>query len=155
MPGTYNAIHVRRNDFKYVHTDLVNNQFKELEELIEGRIDKDLPLYIATDEQDLSMFNFLKEKYNILFLSDLTDATKHTALALDTLICSNAEIFLGSRMSTFSDYINIIRGYKGKRDFHRNGINYNRNEINYKKYPWEVESYQWHDLWGELYYGKI
>jgi hypothetical protein len=156
IQGDYDAIHIRRNDFLGVHTDLVNNQYKNLLNLLEGKVRKEATLYIATDEKDLNMFDFLKETYKIIFLKDLTSDLKiHEPLILDTIICSNAKTFLGSRMSTYSDYINILRGYKGKIDTHRKGINFDRGLINYKKYPWEAEPYAWHDLWGELYYGKI
>ena len=101
------------------------------------------------------MFDFLKKTYNIFFLKDFCEVGKAEALVLDTLICANAYQFYGSRMSTFSDYINIIRGYNNKLDNHRKSLNFNRPKIKYNKYPWEVESYNWQDLWGELYYGKI
>ena len=155
MPGDYDAIHVRRNDFKYVHTSTVEKQLEELEELINRRVRKSKPLYIATDETDLTLFNGLRKHYDITFLSDLIDSKSYTALALDMIICSNAKTFLGSKFSTFSEYIHIMRGYKNKKDFSRHGINYNRNKINYNKYPWEVEQYDWANPWTELYYGKI
>ena len=155
ISGDYDSIHIRRNDFKYVHTSVVDEQYGNLLKFLDGRVRKSVPLYIATDEKDLSMFDFLKKEYDIKFLSDLKPNKDDTDLALDTLICSNSNTFLGSNFSTFSDYINIVRGYKGKKDTHRNGINYKRNNLNYNKYPWEVEPYEWHNLWGELYYGKI
>ena len=39
-------------------------------------------------------------------------------------------MFYGSRMSTYSDYINIIRGYNNKIDNHRKSLNFDRKEIN-------------------------
>ena len=154
MPGDYDALHVRRNDFKYVHTKTVEDQIAELPQLIEGRVRRDKPLFIATDEKDKSLFDCLKG-YNIKFLSDITsDLENHVSLSLDTLICSNADTFLGSRFSTFSEYIHIVRGYKDKKDLSRDGINIQRNKINYKKYPWEVEHYDWTNPWCELYYGR-
>jgi hypothetical protein len=152
--GDFDALHIRRNDFKYVHTDLVNKQYENLLEMIDGRVRKDKPLFIATDEKDLSLFNDLKKQYNVTFLNDLKETHK-LDLVIDGLICSESTTFLGSRMSTFSDNINILRGYKGKKDFSREGINYKKESITYKKYPWESEPYAWHDLWGELYYGKV
>lgn len=155
MSGDYDAIHIRRGDFKYVHTTLVEKQYKELPSLLEGRIRKNVPLYIATDEKDLSLFDNLKSEYNIVFLSDLKENIQTIDMTLDTIIASNANIFLGSRMSTFSDYINILRGYNNKKDFSRESLNFKHNNLIYKKYPWESEPYAWHNLWGELYYGEI
>ena len=155
MSGDYDAIHIRRGDFKYVHTTLVEKQYKELPSLLEGRVRKNVPLYIATDEKDLSLFDNLKSEYNIVFLSDLKENIQTIDMTLDTIIASNANIFLGSRMSTFSDYINILRGYNNKKDFSRESLNFKHNNLIYKKYPWESEPYAWHNLWGELYYREI
>ena len=154
ISGDYDAIHVRRNDFKYVHVDTVKKQLEQLPELIKDRVRKDKPLYIATDEQDKSLFDCVRD-YDIKFLSDLTDADGYQALALDMIICSNANTFLGSKLSTYSEYIHILRGYQGKKDFSYNGINFNYDKKEYEKYPWEVESYDWARPWNQLYYGKI
>ena len=155
MPGDYDAVHIRRGDFKYTQTQWTEDLYKNLEALLDGSVRKSVPLYIATDEPDLSMFDFLKEKYNTIFLKDLTQSSKSHELVLDTIICANAKNFYGSRMSTYSDYINIVRGYNGEIDHHRKSLNFDRKQIQYNKYPWESEPYNWQDLWGELYYGKI
>ena len=151
MQGEYNALHIRRGDFLNVRKEVTNDMYKNLESLIEGRVEKDLPLYIATDEKNLSIFDFLKTKYDIKFLSDFIGAESYTALSLDTIICANAKTFLGSHLSTFSDYIHIQRKYRGKKDFSRHNINYKRNEINYNELPWEQERYTWDNLWVNLY----
>lgn len=155
MPGDYDAVHIRRGDFKFTQTQWTEELYNNLKQLLDGSVRKSVPLYIATDEPDLSMFNFLKEKYNTVFLKDLTQSSKSHELVLDTILCANAKNFYGSRMSTYSDYINIVRGYNNKIDNHRKSLNFDRKKIKYNKYPWEVEHYNWQDLWGELYYGKI
>ena len=155
MPGDYDAVHIRRGDFRYTQTQWTEELYQNLESLLDGNVRKSVPLYIATDEPDLLMFDFLKQKYNTVFLKDLTTASKSEELVLDTIICANAHMFYGSRMSTYSDYINIVRGYNNKIDNHRKSLNFDRKKIKYNKYPWEVEAYNWQDLWGELYYGKI
>ena len=155
MQGDYDAVHIRRGDFKYTQTQWTEEMYDNLESLLDVNVRKSVPLYIATDEPDLSMFDFLKTKYNTIFLKNITQVEMAEELVLDTLICANAYKFFGSRMSTFSDYINIIRGYNNKIDNHRKSLNFERPQIKYNKYPWEVEPYNWQDLWGELYYGKI
>ena len=155
MPNDYDAVHIRRGDFKTVHTQIVEDLYKNLNTSLEDKVRKSVPLYIATDETDYSIFDFLKEKYDIIFLKDLISSDYKTDLVLDTIICSNAHNFFGSRMSTYTDYINILRGYNNKIDNHRKLLNFDRKQIKYNKYPWEAEPYAWHDLWGELYYGKI
>ena len=155
MQGDYDAVHIRRGDFKYTQTQWTEEMYDNLESLLDVNVRKSVPLYIATDEPDLSMFDFLKTKYNTIFLKNITQVEMAEELVLDTLICANAYKFFGSRMATFSDYINIIRGYNNKIDNHRKSLNFERPQIKYNKYPWEVEPYNWQDLWGELYYGKI
>lgn len=145
--GSYNSIHVRRNDFTFVRKDYVDNQTKNLKSVLLEKIPRDLPLYIATDEKDKSFFNFLKPDYNIFFLNDfLKDLRVQESLIVDQITCVNSEIFLGSRLSTFSDYINIMRGYEQRSDYHREGTNYSLPILTYKKYPWEVEPYAWENI---------
>ena len=47
---------------------MTDELYQNLESLLDGNVRKSVPLYIATDEPDLSMFDFLKQKYNIVFL---------------------------------------------------------------------------------------
>ena len=54
---------------------------------------------------------------------------------------------MGSHLSTFSDYIHILRGQIGKVDFHRMGLNFNRGNLMYDEYPWESEEYSWDKTW--------
>lgn len=143
----YNSIHIRRNDFLYVRKDYVDIQTKNLLNILLEKIPTDLPLYIATDEPNKSFFDFLKSHYKIFFLSDFhKDITNEKSLIVDQLTCVDSEIFLGSRLSTYSDYINILRGYYGKKDFHREGTNFKLPILKYNKYPWEVESYKWENI---------
>ena len=145
--GNYNSIHIRRNDFVYVRKDFVDYQTKNLLSNLLEKIPTDIPLYIATDETDMSYFEELKRHYNIFFISDFyKDLCLQKSLVVDQLVCVESEIFLGSRLSTFSDYINILRGYENKLDFHRIGTNFSLPILKYNKYPWEVESYKWENI---------
>lgn len=145
--GVYNAIHVRRNDFLRVRKESSTSQIKNLITNLGILDNKEIPLYIATDEVDKSVFSFLNEKYKVYFLSDFFDK-KHDfeKLAIDQIICAEADVFLGSKYSTYSDYINVIRGINNKKDFHRSGTNFNFPKIPYKKFPWENECADWNRL---------
>lgn len=147
--GDYNAIHIRRNDFLVTRTSTAEPQLKTLFDDIKDRIPNDKPLYIATDENDKKLFDFLKESYKIYFLEDFYfDLEDFEKLMVDQIICSKSDIFLGSKFSTFSDYINIIRGYDGnKKDFHREGTNFTMPKLYYDRFPWEVEDYSWEKTW--------
>tara|TARA_B110000902_G_scaffold50491_1_gene57964 strand:- start:2337 stop:4901 length:2565 start_codon:yes stop_codon:yes gene_type:complete len=146
--GPFNAIHVRRGDFLSVRKDVAEAQTKNLFQDISERIPNDKPLFIATDEQDKSVFLPLKNRYNIFYLTDFQHDTRdHAELLIDQIICAKADIFLGSFLSTFSDYSNIIRGQEGKEDFHREGTNFKREPLVYDRFPWEVEEYSWDKTW--------
>jgi hypothetical protein len=144
---SFNAIHVRRNDFLRVRKESAESQMIELKFNLKNKITNKSPLYIATDEKDKKVFDFLKKDYEIFFLEDFfKDLKNYEAMALDQTICSEAEVFLGSKLSTYTDYINIIRGVNEKQDFHRKGINFNYGNSAYDLYPWENECADWNRL---------
>ena len=159
----FNAIHIRRGDFLNIRENESKNQFSNLIKDLEGRIPKNKPLFIATDESNKSIFKILKkEGYQYYFLesfySHIKPLIKNThpgaselicALLVDQIVCSKANIFLGSHLSTFSDYINIIRGQNKLKDFHREGTNFSRPKLNYDRFPWEVEDYSWDKTWSD------
>tara|TARA_R100000479_G_C6392620_1_gene205790 strand:- start:45 stop:2606 length:2562 start_codon:yes stop_codon:yes gene_type:complete len=146
--GEFNAIHVRRNDFLQVRKDIAEKQTINLLDDIKNRIPSDKPLFIATDEKDKSVFLPLKEKYNVFYITDFEhNRSDLSELLVDQLICSKADIFLGSHMSTFSDYVNILRAQAGKKDFHREGTNFTRPPLHYNRFPWETEQYSWDKIW--------
>jgi len=145
--GNYNSIHIRRNDFTLVRKDFVDNQTENLKSVLLEKISNKIPLYIATDEKDKSFFNFLRSDYKIFFLEDFfQNLCLGKSLLIDQITCVNSEIFLGSRLSTFSDYINIMRGYQQKSDYHREGTNFSLPKLNYNKYPWEIEPHCWENI---------
>ena len=119
----YNAIHVRSGDFKFTRTTSTETLFNNLRTLVDKYITPTKPLYIATDEKDRSKFECLNG-YNCFYLEDFRDVDQVAAIAMDTLACTNAEEFYGSRYSTFTDYINILRHYRGEKDCSKTLLNY-------------------------------
>jgi hypothetical protein len=76
-------------------------------------------LYVATDEADRSFFRPLGEVYELCFFSDLhprDGLAIETIGAAEQLLCASAERFVGTRLSTFSGYINRLRGYGAAAD---------------------------------------
>lgn len=133
--GPFNAIHVRRNDFldtRKNDLECVNAPDKLLN-MIDCLpfVDKNLPIYIATDETDRSFFNNVKEKYDVYFYEDFNYRfgndfdidDLHTAV-LEQTICSQSENFFGTYLSTFSKRINVMRGIEGRQADDYCGINY-------------------------------
>ena len=152
MLGEYNAIHIRRNDFLTIRTQQSEFQLDYLLENIKDEFDYNIPLYIATDETDKSLFYFLREYYDIKFLDKFhTKLSDFDSIIVDQIICANANVFYGSELSTFTHYIHIMRGIMGKDDYHRIGTNYNYGELKYEFFPWLVEDWNWGKIF-DLYW---
>jgi hypothetical protein len=146
--GEYNAIHVRRGDFidTRPHTVPLLEQIPIF--LNKHLFKKKLPLYIATDEKDKSVFNFLKNDYDIYFLDNfMQELSPLHATIYDQLISSYSFQFLGSVMSTFTDYIHVNRASLGLFTNPRVGCNFDKPELVYDKYPWEEEEWGWDNLY--------
>ena len=106
------------------------------------------PLYIATDEKDLSFFDPVREKYDIYFYQDFNFNT--TALetdVMDQVICADSDIFIGTYLSTYTKRINVMRGIDGKQADDDIGINHmlepkdriSKDIVN----PWKVKPHWW------------
>ena len=110
--GEYHSFHIRRGDFQYKQTridaDAIYENSKDI--LINGRT-----VYIATDERDKSFFEPLAKSYDLCFLDDFKDLfpdlnTNYYGM-LDQLVASKGDVFIGAFFSTFTGYINRMRGY--------------------------------------------
>jgi hypothetical protein len=143
ISGDYNAIHVRLGDFSNTRKEQTQTLRNGLYDLIKQNFNNDKPLFIATDERSFDGFKRIEEEYDVRFLSN---DSKYMSMILDIVICSNADEFLGTKHSTYTDYIHILRHYKNKKDFSKKGINYSYEGIENKK-----ENYNWHTLFVEMY----
>jgi len=145
--GKYNSLHIRRCN-AFVLQRSAESQVQSLYEDIKDRVPLDMPLYIATDAPNASIFRDFKKHYrNLYFLDSFVYKLKNYEKAVvDQIMCAGSEIFLGSKFSTYSDSIHILRGYAGKLDFHREGTNFKLPQLSYTKFPWEVETYGWENI---------
>lgn len=141
----YNAVHIRGGDFLQSRKHSTDIIFKDINNSIVKTIDNDKPLFIATDVKEKSIFNCLVD-YEYYFISDFIESDAVSNIAYDILMCSNAELFYGTKYSTFTDYINIVRKYNNKKDCSKVGLNYDYRHIENKK-----ENYNWHTLFVENY----
>lgn len=137
--GQYNAIHVRRADFvtegHYQNAWESISTSKKLLTQLEKLLDPNIPLYIATDENNKDFFNEVAEVYKIFFIDRFfKDLSKLECAILEQIICSQAEQFEGTSPSTYTKRINIMRGLDGRWTRDYTGIN----EI--KKYSSEMNS---------------
>lgn len=124
--GSYDSIHVRRNDFLETRTKHLSDvsTSKKIVSTIKYLFKEDRPIYIATDEKDLSFFDELKKYKFLYFFKDFySNYNGLDESIIEQLICTNSEIFYGTFKSTYSKRINILRGYRGKQASDGMGIN--------------------------------
>ena len=109
--GQYDAIHIRRGDFKWDRKNQVL-QIKTLQKNLKKLLNpkKKNKLLIITDEKDKSFFDPLKKNFDIFF-NKYENVPKLWIPFIDILSCISARRFFGTRLSTFSYYIQILRGY--------------------------------------------
>ena len=110
--GEFDAFHVRRGDFQYkktrIEADVIYNNSKE--KLTEGAT-----VYIATDELNKQFFKALADHYDVCFLDDFSHMheglDEHFLGMIDQLVVYKSRVFVGTWFSTFSAYINRLKGY--------------------------------------------
>ena len=111
--GDYDAIHIRRGDFQYRVTRLDPKEIyiNSKDELTEGAT-----LFVATDETKgkRELFQPLADHYDLVYLDDFQEYYKDLGTnyygMLDQLVCYKSRVFIGTWFSTFSGYINRLRG---------------------------------------------
>lgn len=115
---SWSSLHIRRNDLSFekvlISADEWYNNTKELWKPNEV-------LYFATDEKNKEFFEPFKQKHGhtIRFLHDYAkeaglDTLEPAYLGIiDAIVASHGRAFVGTWFSTYSAYINRMRGYNG------------------------------------------
>lgn len=117
---TYVAFHIRRGDFQQKHTRLPAEQIVSLtNHLVPDRHTK--IAYISTDEGNRSFFEpFVREYAAVYFLADLKNGTDIDVInqnyvgMIEQVVCANADVFIGTPLSTFTAYITRMRGFMNR-----------------------------------------
>ena len=127
----YNAIHIRKGDFQW--KEINNLSIEDIYQQLKYILDPDTILYILTDQKDKSIFNLLYHKFKtVLFWDDIKhlypDINQDYIPMIEMTIGKLANIFVGSRLSTFSGNIMIMRGFHKK---HLNKIYKNKSHQKY------------------------
>ena len=75
-----------------------------------------MTVFVATDEKNKTWFEPIREHYKMWFLGDfqeeLKGVHKNYMGMVDQLVASKGRVFVGSYHSTFTGYINRMRGYR-------------------------------------------
>jgi hypothetical protein len=150
--GPYNAVHVRRNDFLDARKDdlkSVSNK-NNLLQMLKIFFDPSVPLYISTDERDMSFFDEVSNEYNVFFYDDFEyELTELDHAVIEQIICSQAEHFYGTYLSTYTSRINIMRGIEKRQSDDDIGINfypYDHRQDTRTVNPWKLnpdKRWQW------------
>jgi hypothetical protein len=108
------TFHIRRNDFQYKEAWLSAAEIRAVSDelLPEGSL-----VYIATDEKRANFFQPFHERYKVRYLKDYMDllpgVNKNLYGMIEQLVASRGERFIGTWWSTFTGYINRMRGFRG------------------------------------------
>jgi hypothetical protein len=114
--GGYSSMHVRRGDLQYKKVKISAEEWYE--NLKDTWLDGEI-IYIATDERNKTFFDPIKDRHPIRFLDDywemagLGNLDPNYMGMIDTIVASRGRVFGGTFFSTFSGYINRMRGYHG------------------------------------------
>jgi len=117
--GSYDAMHMRRTD--HILDTHVAGRHTTDEEFYAFATSRDAPLYLATDNgrTQRAVADWIGHRLVIgNHIPDLAhehrggDGVRHTSLAdavVDAWVCAGARRFMGSRESSFSDLIQLLR----------------------------------------------
>ena len=114
--GGFSALHVRRGDLQYKKVKIPAQEWYD--NTAEVWLPNEL-MYVATDERNKTFFDDFAKHHDLRFLDDYWDLAGLSALdpnymgMIDTIVASRGRAFAGTWFSTFSGYINRLRGYHG------------------------------------------
>ncbi len=110
--GLFDAIHVRRGDFQFKETKISGEKMYEISK---EYLTPNKTVYIATDEKNKYFFRSFDENYDVVYLDDfkhlIPDINVNYYGMVEQIVCAHSDVFYGTWFSTFSGYINRIRGY--------------------------------------------
>ena len=153
--GEFHAVQVRRTDFIRYHPPVdIDTIMTQLAEAAPAGS----TLVIATDEPNRAFFRALSARYKVIYGVDLIkqaapdDMPSYQFSAVEQNLCALAETFTGTRWSTFSAYINRLRGYHRMGDTRirfTDGIHHHiRDTERWPQFSWQPAVRHREALWG-------
>ena len=151
--GGFASMHVRRGDLQYKKVKIPAEEWYEN---LKDTWEPNEIIYIATDERNKTFFDPIAKEHTVKFLDDYWDYAKLGELdgnymgMIDTIVASRGRTFGGTFFSTFSGYINRMRGYHGMsmKDSYHSWLD--RKNITHtweKHYDGIKYSWEWPDGW--------
>jgi hypothetical protein len=115
--GVFDSFHIRRGDFQYKKTRL---EAQEIYENSKDEIPEKTTVYVGTDERKKDFFKDMAAHWDVVYLDDfmhlIEGVDKNYYGMIDQLVASRGRTFFGCWFSTFSGYINRLRGYHSVKD---------------------------------------
>lgn len=123
--GIFYSAHVRKKNFKIPHMNFHGFDYNitsaevllSLSEVNEGSC-----LFIATDDFDENFYQPIREKFKVFHLEDFKDLlfglNPNFHGMIEQIVVARGRQFHGSFYSTFSGYVNRLRGYYSIREGH-------------------------------------
>ena len=116
--GGFDTMHIRRGDFKGLA--FYKDGIMDPNDIVASKyFEERRTVYIATDEADVAFFEPLRREHTLLFLSDfqhlIKDLDPNYYGMVEQLVCAKGDKFVGTYYSTFSAYINRVRGYHAQK----------------------------------------
>ena len=143
--AAYSSMHVRRGDLQFKEVKIPGDEWNE--NLKEIWLENEL-IYIATDEKNKTFFDPIAQNHTLKYLDDFKELAGLDELdpnymgMIDTIVASKGRTFSGTWFSTFSGYINRMRGY--------HGISMKHSYYGYK--PRKTRMHQWPNATTTLTY---
>ena len=120
LPRPFNAIHVRRTDHKFSSSKAPSHWLESMAS--QNFLNVSSALYVATDEPDRKWFEpFFEAGYQLYFSDEFLEPSGRS-FEMDIrglheqVVCINANLFVGSKSSSFSGFIYRSRGEVMKKD---------------------------------------
>lgn len=116
--GSFDSMHIRRGDFQRAYSDIITSPDFVYTHNTNAMLHDDRVVYVATDEKQKKWFQPLQAHYRLFFLNDFlyllkgVDPSRHGMI--DQVVAAAGDVFVGTYYSTFSAYINRIRGYRSQ-----------------------------------------
>jgi hypothetical protein len=165
--GHYDAMHIRGPAYEDSHSD-VNTNPEWIVHDMQKYIPKGSSVYIATDHSDKSWFQPLRKDYQLYFASDFAGVFDSLLPwykeMVEQLICARGRNFVGTYYSSFSAYINRLRGYLSERDnpdadgevatsYYASPVNMQKDMKTYRALRRPFTMREWPTAWRDINHG--